>query len=83
VPASEWLAQPIQLQAIDLGQASLVVMLDETQHRPMLKRYFPNWEQKVIYWKFEDDYLRHLKQVLPAIKEQVNQLLLSLLGSAQ
>jgi protein-tyrosine phosphatase len=78
VPVSEPLTGPKQLQAQDLGQASLVVVLDETEHRPMVKRYFPEWEEKAIYWQFEDDYLRAPEQVLPALKRQVSELLESL-----
>jgi protein-tyrosine phosphatase len=38
VPVSEPLTQPKQLQAQDLAQATLVVVLDETEHRPMVRR---------------------------------------------
>ncbi len=82
VPVSEPITQPKQLQAQDLVQASLVVVLDEAEHRSMVKQYFPGWEEKVTYWQFADDYLRAPAQVLPALKGQVSELLVSLSQSA-
>ncbi len=70
----EPLAEPMPLSEQDLQQATLVIVLDETEHRPMLQAYFPHWEDKVTYWQFEDDYLRSPQHVLPALERQVIEL---------
>jgi protein-tyrosine phosphatase len=72
------LAEPAQLSELDLTQATMVIVLDENEHRPMLQVHFPHWEDKVHYWQFEDDYLRPSEQVLPALAQQVVELLNSL-----
>jgi protein-tyrosine phosphatase len=69
------LAEPVQLSEQDLKQATLVIILDENEHRPLLRRHFPHWEEKVTYWHFEDDYIRPSEQVLPALEKQVIELL--------
>jgi protein-tyrosine phosphatase len=70
--------QPTRLAAADLQGASVIIVLDEKEHRPMMKQFFPDWEDKVRYWNFEDDYLVSPSNVLPALKEKVLDLVTSL-----
>lgn len=62
----------------DLYHADLVIVLDEKEHRPMVRSAFPDWEHKVTYWSFEDDYLVSPNEVLPQLKEKVSDLLMNL-----
>jgi protein-tyrosine phosphatase len=70
--------QPTRLAAADLKGASVIIVLDEKEHRPMMRQFFPEWEHRVRYWNFEDDYLVSPSNVLPALKEKVLDLAISL-----
>jgi protein-tyrosine phosphatase len=70
--------EPTRLTTADLNGASCIVVLDEKEHRPMMRQSFPDWEDKVQYWNFEDDYLVSPANVLPALKEKVLDLATSL-----
>lgn len=60
---------PVQLLEADLHQAAQTIMLDEIEHRPLMQRYFPGWEDKVTYWQFRDIEFDHPEQVLPALDQ--------------
>ena len=38
----------------DLKNADLVIALKEAEHRPMLAKHFPGWEDRVEYWHVHD-----------------------------
>jgi protein-tyrosine phosphatase len=38
----------------DFENADLVVALKEAEHRPLLARHFPDWENRVEYWHVHD-----------------------------
>ena len=65
---------PARLETHDLTTATTVIVLDETEHRPMIRTLYPEWEEKVDYWKFEDDYILSPSVVLPTLKERVHRL---------
>ena len=66
------------LKATDLGRASYIVVMDEKEHRPMIRTLFPDWENKVEYWQLEDDYIVSPETMLPALKEKVEELVVTL-----
>ncbi|MBV8781894.1 MAG: low molecular weight phosphatase family protein [Phycisphaerae bacterium] len=45
---------PKQCTVDELKQANLVVALKEAEHRPMLKRRYPGWAERVEYWHVHD-----------------------------
>jgi len=72
---------PLRLKQHDLWLATQVVLIKETEHRPMIQRAFPEWENKVTYWQINDiedeapataiDKLEtQLKQLLASIQQQ-------------
>jgi protein-tyrosine phosphatase len=65
---------PAKLDAMDLQRASKIILLDEKEHRAMFKNAFPDWEDKVEYWQFEDDYVVSPSLVLPSLKNKVERL---------
>lgn len=69
------LAFPEQLKETDLALASRVILLDEAEHRPMLKKYFPGWENRVECWAYPDIQFRAPEEILPAISKEVRQLM--------
>lgn len=38
----------------DFQSASLIIALDEDEHRPMMRARFPEWENKIEYWLVHD-----------------------------
>jgi len=54
VDLSSTAPSPTPLTIADLEQADLRIALYEPEHRPMMKRYFPEWEAKIIYWYVPD-----------------------------
>ena len=47
---------PRDMTPKDLEQASRIILLDEPEHRPMMREKFPDWEdhERVTYWKVLD-----------------------------
>lgn len=62
---------PTVLTLNDLEAADRIILLDEKEHRPMIQQRFPDWENKVEYWSFEDDYLVNPDTVLPSLRSKV------------
>jgi protein-tyrosine phosphatase len=72
---------PIRLREADLGQARLVVMLDEHEHRPYMQDRFPNWEGRVTYWRIADLWALTVDQALGLIDQEVERLIETLTGA--
>ena len=66
---------PEQLSAIHLEHAKRVIVLDEKEHRPMMRVDFPTWEDKVAYWQIEDVQFVSPEKALPALHRRLDQLL--------
>jgi len=49
------------LTRADLESAHLVIALKETEHRPLMLARFPDWAERIEYWRVND-----LDQVTPA-----------------
>lgn len=60
-----------QLVEEDLREASLVIVLDETEHRPMLETLFPAWSKRVEYWTVADTHLEPPDSALPRVRVAV------------
>jgi len=45
---------PRDLTVQDLQSADRVILLDEPEHRPMMQVRFPDWQDRVTYWKVID-----------------------------
>ncbi len=65
----------VQLSREDLNAADHVVVLDEVEHRPMLQEQFPDWLDRVEWWRVADLHALTSEQALPAIEHHVNILL--------
>ncbi|MEM9347466.1 MAG: low molecular weight phosphatase family protein [Planctomycetota bacterium] len=66
----------------DLKNASRVILLDEPEHRPMMRETFPEWEDRVTYWNVLDvppsETFHPMDAIDPLVRELVDGL-----GSAQ
>ena len=47
-------ANPAALTTGDLEHSTIRVALYEPEHRPMIARQFPGWENRVTYWRVPD-----------------------------
>jgi protein-tyrosine phosphatase len=45
---------PISLSETDLENADLVIAVKEAEHRPMMRRQFPAWIERIEYWHVDD-----------------------------
>ena len=75
VPRLHTRQAPERLLENDLADASLVVALYESEHRPMMRAQFPAWIERVRYWDVPDidEVPPHL--ALPSIEAAVEDLL--------
>jgi protein-tyrosine phosphatase len=46
--------QPMQVQEPELMDASVVIAIDEWEHRPMIQQRFPHWVDRIQYWQVAD-----------------------------
>jgi protein-tyrosine phosphatase len=76
--APDTFREPIRLTEFDLEQATLVIMLDETEHRPYMQERFPMWEERVRYWRVADLWAYTPEQALGLIDHEINHLLAEL-----
>jgi len=65
----------VSLARGDLESAQTVVAIDESEHRPLLRAQFPDWEDRVTYWDIEDVELASPELALPELERRVSALL--------
>jgi protein-tyrosine phosphatase len=74
------LRMPVQLTGDDLREASLIVALSDTEHRPMLRQRFPALADRVEYWQIDDLEAAAPEVALAAMETQVASLIERLAG---
>jgi protein-tyrosine phosphatase len=62
----------------DLARATCAIALKEAEHRPYLRRDFPHWENRVLYWHFHDVDVATAAEMLPRLERHVTELFRSL-----
>jgi protein-tyrosine phosphatase len=75
IPLNHTSPERSRLTVADLERASVAVALKEAEHRPYLRRDFPEWEERVEYWHFHDVDFSAPDDVLPEIEARVAALL--------
>lgn len=70
--------KPTRVELNDLTEASLVVALYESEHRPMFQSQFPEWLERVRYWNIPDIDEAPSEVALPMIESEVDRLVRSL-----
>ena len=66
---------PQQVTERDFAMADRVILMDESEHRPMMEKYFPTWANRVEYWSFPDIQYQAPENILPGIAKEVRLLL--------
>jgi len=54
IEVEDWGRGPKPVSAEALEDATLVVALKESEHRPLLAERWPGWETKATYWHVDD-----------------------------
>jgi protein-tyrosine phosphatase len=67
--------RPIQILESDLQEASLVIAIDEWEHRPMIEKSFPEWVDRIQYWQVADIQDLDPEVALFALETRVRNLL--------
>jgi len=71
----EPLRLPMDLQEDDLRAATVTVAVNEIEHRPLMEARFPEWTERVRYWRIFDVDVTAADTGLAAIEEAVQALL--------
>ena len=66
---------PQQVTEQDFREACLIIALDEEEHRPMMRKRYPEWADRVEYWNVADIPKTSPDEALPAIETNVRQLI--------
>ena len=56
------------------GLRDLIVAVKEAEHRPLLKRNFPAWAERVEYWHVHDLDCATPNEALPELAAKVEEL---------
>ncbi len=62
---------PIQLSAVDLEDADLVIALKRAEHHPMMAEQFPTWADRITYWHINDMDCATADEALPICESRV------------
>ena len=74
IPLPEPVRFPIDASRGDFERVQYVVALKEAEHRPLMERRFPEWEQQVEYWRVHDLDCALPDAALPQVKAHVERL---------
>lgn len=69
---------PLQLTETDLARAERIIAMYEAEHRPMLRTYFPQWENKTEFWRIPDLDEMNSENALAQLERNVRALMLAL-----
>jgi protein-tyrosine phosphatase len=58
----------------DFESAHRVIALKEAEHRPLMRRNFPDWEDRIVYWTVHDVDVAPPSETLPLIERAVDDL---------
>lgn len=65
----------VALTSADLSVSNRIIALYEKEHRPMIRAQFPDWEEKVEYWKLPDLDEVGPEETLAGIQVKVDRML--------
>jgi protein-tyrosine phosphatase len=65
--------QPVTVQ--DFQTAHHVVAVKEAEHRPMIERFFPEWTERVEFWRVHDVDCAGPEVALPELQHLVAELI--------
>ena len=72
------LRDPMPLMDEDLQSALKIIAVDESEHRPLLKESFPQWEDLIEYWLVHDIGETTVDTALGQLERHIHQLIAQL-----
>lgn len=69
---------PLALTEADLTRATLAIALDEHEHRPLMRQFFPAWMDRIHYWQAPDLHLLPAEEAFRRIEAGVAELVAGL-----
>lgn len=66
------ISSPIIVNEIDLLDSDKIIALNEAEHRPLIKKYFPFWESKTVFWHIHDLYEEYSSTSLNKLIFEIN-----------
>lgn len=72
---------PRTLSEADLAQATLVIALNEPEHRPLMQQRFPAWADRIAYWQVPDADVLEPETAFQRIEAEIAALQKELSGS--
>ena len=67
--------QPVSLARADLERAHRTIALKETEHRPLMRDQFPDWEDRIEYWTIHDIDAALPETAIPQLESRILALL--------
>ncbi len=71
---------PLQAVDADFKTADKIIVLDESEHRPLMEKHFPQWTNVVEYWMIHDIDQTYPSVALRQMEQQLTQLIESLIN---
>ena len=71
VPTSFAGGRPTQLTVSDLDRSSIIVALNQSEHRPVLEKKYPAQKSKITYWEIGDSKTLNPTQAIELINNNV------------
>lgn len=75
IPVPQPQRESLQVTFSDLENAQLVVAMYDDEHRPFVQNSFPEWIERIEFWRVPDIDITLPSVALPAIQEQVENLI--------
>jgi protein-tyrosine phosphatase len=72
---------PQQCAVVDLESADLIVALMDSEHRPLIRERFSNWEHRIEYWQVGDVNVTRSDAALSSIETEIAALIERLVHS--
>jgi protein-tyrosine phosphatase len=66
---------PLQVELRDFERANLVIALDEDEHRPYMQQRFPDWADRIEYWRVGDLHITTAEEALASAEREVRMLI--------
>jgi protein-tyrosine phosphatase len=67
-----------QLTEEDLTSSEIVIALKDDEHRPMIRKLFPHWEDRIVFWDIADQPEQRPNEGLAATEKMVQRLIAEL-----
>ncbi|ELR96919.1 low molecular weight phosphatase family protein [Gloeocapsa sp. PCC 73106] len=77
-PDSDSMREPMQVQETDLAEVDRIIAVDDIAHRPMVAAKFPEWVDRVEYWRVKDLDENPEEPPLEQLAHHIEELLLDL-----